>query len=107
MDGLDKERSEKACGFGFLESKALCQNPKSMVSSPPPPPEEDLHVGGGLVFGGLIWRDKSGCAGNNSIFLPSSVSKDIGVSTESEEKQKKKKNTLFPDLSSLFLFFLS
>jgi hypothetical protein len=22
----------------------------------------------GLLFGGLIWRDKSGCAGNSSIF---------------------------------------
>ena len=62
---LDSE-SSKQSGFAtedieFLESKALSQNPKSIPSS------ALLHVDVDLLFGGLIWRDKSGCAGNSSI----------------------------------------
>lgn len=78
--GLDKERSKKAVLSGFiaaiegamelvllLESKALFQNPKSISSSSLPPPPPLLHVDAGLLLGGLICNDKSGCAGNNSI----------------------------------------
>lgn len=46
----------------FLESKALFQNPKSMSSS-----VLLLQVDVGLAFGGLICKDKSGCAGKSSI----------------------------------------
>lgn len=95
--GLDKERSKQELvvvllfsveGFEnteelkmgddelFLElSKALFQNPKSMPSFSssvvlvllhPPPPAPDVPL---LLFGRLICKDKSGCAGNSSIFL--------------------------------------
>lgn len=46
------------------EVKALFQNPKSISSS-----VLDLQLDVGLVFGGLICRDRSGCAGNSSIFV--------------------------------------
>jgi len=65
--GFDKESSkQELSGFAiddmvFLESKALFQNPKSTSSSL-------LQPVVGLLFGGLICSDKSGCAGNNSIF---------------------------------------
>lgn len=52
----------------FLESRALFQNPKSMsVASSSSALLLQLPDDVGLVFGGLICRDKSGCAGNNSI----------------------------------------
>lgn len=61
--GFDSERSGFAIeDMEFLESKALFQNPKSISSS------VLLQADEGLVLGGLIWRDKSGCAGNSSIF---------------------------------------
>jgi hypothetical protein len=68
--GFDKESSKlELSGFAiddmvFLESKALFQNPKSTSSSA----VLLLQVVVGLLFGGLIWSDKSGCAGNSSIF---------------------------------------
>lgn len=46
-----------------LESKARFQKPKSISSSA----LLLLQVDVGLLFGGLICRDKSGCAGNSSI----------------------------------------
>ncbi|KAL6958596.1 hypothetical protein U1Q18_021561 [Sarracenia purpurea var. burkii] len=47
----------------FLESKALFQKPKSISSSVLLQPDV------GLLLGGLIWRERSGCAGNSSIDL--------------------------------------
>lgn len=67
--GLERERSkhDESClaiddVMEFLESKALFQNPKSMSSS-----VLLLQLDVGFVFGGLICKDKSGCAGNSSI----------------------------------------
>ena len=66
--GLERERSkQESClaivdWMEFLESKALFQNPKSMSSS-----VLLLQLDVGLAFGGLICKDKSGCAGNSSI----------------------------------------
>lgn len=70
--GLERERSKKPVSFfaidevdmELLDSKALFQNPKSMSSSVL---LFQLDVVG-LEFGGLICKDKSGCAGNSSIF---------------------------------------
>ena len=45
----------------FVESNPLFQNPKSMSYY-----VLLLQLGVGLVFGGLIFKDKSGCAGNSS-----------------------------------------
>lgn len=50
----------------FLESRARFQNPKS-ISSSAAAPLLLLHVDEGLLFGGLICKDKSGWAGNSSI----------------------------------------
>lgn len=67
--GLERERSKQESCLAiddvmeFLESKALFQNPKSMSSSV----VVLLQLDVGLVFGGLICKDKSGCAGNSSI----------------------------------------
>lgn len=50
----------------FLESRALFQKPKLSISS------SALLlqlVDEGLVFGGLIWRERSGCAGKSSILV--------------------------------------
>jgi len=65
--GLERERAtQESClaidDMEFLESKALFQNPKSMSSS-----VLLLQVDVGLAFGGLICKDKSGCAGKSSI----------------------------------------
>jgi len=65
--GLERERAtQESClaidDIEFLESKALFQNPKSMSSS-----VLLLQPEVGLVFGGLICKDKSGCAGKSSI----------------------------------------
>lgn len=53
----------------FLESKALFQNPKSTSAASSSSAALLLQLPDdlGLVFGGLICRDKSGCAGNSSI----------------------------------------
>lgn len=72
--GFARERSEEAVvasGFrneedgvlALLESMELLLNPKSFSSL------LLLQLDVGLVFGGLIWRDKSGCAGKSSILL--------------------------------------
>lgn len=67
--GFESERSKQVVSvlaiddMEFLDSKALFQNPKSMSSS-----VVLLQLDVGLVFGGLICKDKSGCAGNSSIF---------------------------------------
>jgi len=45
----------------FVELNPLFQNPKSMSYS-----MLLLQHGVGLVFGGLVCKDKSGCAGNSS-----------------------------------------
>lgn len=74
-EGLEKtEELKMGDDELFLElSKALFQKPKSMPSlsssvlvllHPPPPPDAPL-----LLFGRLICKDKSGCAGKSSIFL--------------------------------------
>lgn len=65
--GLESERlKQESClaidVMEFLESKALFKNPKSISSS-----VLLLQLAVGLVFGGLICKDKSGCAGNSSI----------------------------------------
>ena len=70
--GFERESSKQLSGLvieemEFLESKALFQNPKSSSGV------ARLHPDDGLLFGGLICRDKSGCAGNNSIFLRQSL----------------------------------
>lgn len=64
--GFDSESSKQVSGFAiedtvFLESKALFKNPKPISSS------VLLHVDAGLLLGGLICRDKSGCAGKSSM----------------------------------------
>lgn len=67
--GFAKERSKPpVSAFGvegvmllLLESMALLQNPKSRLSS------LLLPLDAGLLSGGLICSDKSGCAGKSSI----------------------------------------
>ena len=70
--GLERERSKHVLPVlaidddkEFLESKALFQNPKSASSSVVVVLLQLVDVG--FVFGGLICKDKSGCAGNSSI----------------------------------------
>jgi hypothetical protein len=69
--GFERERSKELSFLDddkeFLESKALFQNPKSISSSVDVLFQFD--VVDGFVFGGLICKDKSGCAGNSSIFF--------------------------------------
>jgi len=60
--GLERERSV----LTVLDSKALFQNPKSISSFSVLLFFQLLDVG--LVFGEVICKDKSGCAGNSSIF---------------------------------------
>lgn len=57
--GLDKDRSKP----GFAIEEMEFQNPRFFSSS------VLLQVGFGLVFGGLICKDRSGWAGNNSILV--------------------------------------
>lgn len=59
--GLERERSV----LSVFDSKALFQNPKS-ISSSLVLLFQLLDVD--LVFGGVIFKDKSGCTGNSSIF---------------------------------------
>ena len=65
LAGLERLRS----GLGIeemeaLDSRARFQNPKSISSSPPL-----LQLDEVVLFKGLILRDRSGCAGNNSILF--------------------------------------
>lgn len=50
--GFEKDSSKQLSGFAIEDMELLESRP--------------LDVG--LLFGGLICKDKSGCAGNNSIF---------------------------------------
>lgn len=61
--GLERERSVLTKDEFVLDSKALFQNPKSISSSLLLFQLLDV----GLVLGGVICKDKSGCAGNSSI----------------------------------------
>lgn len=64
--GFERERSKDGVSIeetGFLESKALFQKLKSISFS------FLIQLDEGLVFGGLICRERSGWAGNSSIFF--------------------------------------
>lgn len=78
--GFVRESSNKAScfpvgGMMVLVSKALLRKPKSISSS------VLLQVDVGFVFGGLICRDKSGCAGNSSISnrIPPAINRWEGI----------------------------